>query len=190
MGKIKLSILICTVTNRIDNFLPEIIKELQRQAENKPVEILYLGDNRKRTIGAKRNDLILLSQGEYCCFVDDDDKIDENYIELIFKAIEEKPDVIVFKAMYHDVNKGFQKEVLYSHEFLKDSETEEYFLRLPNHLMVFKIDVLQKCFFKEINFGEDADFAIQIKPLIKKQTMINKVLYYYNYDEKLSESRK
>lgn len=186
----ELSILVCTVTNRVNNFLPIIIKKLEKQAEGKEVEILYLGDNRKRSIGTKRNDLLLLSTGKYACFVDDDDDISDDYIDMILQAIKDNPDVIVFKALYTDKKHDIQKEVKYSCEYQVDGEDKDYFYRLPNHLMVFKHEILQNIWFKEINFGEDFDFAKQIKPYCRKQASITKVLYYYNYDENLSESRK
>ena len=49
-----------------------MIDNLSKQAEGKPVEVLWLGDNYQRTVGAKRNALIDLAQGEYFAFVDDE----------------------------------------------------------------------------------------------------------------------
>jgi glycosyltransferase involved in cell wall biosynthesis len=189
-NEIQLSVLVCTVTKRVADHLPKIISKLNVQSVGKPVEILYLGDNRKRSIGAKRNDLILLAQGDYACFIDDDDDIADDYIDSILLGIKEEPDVVVFQAMYNDINRNIQKPVKYSAEFIQDGEDANYFYRLPNHLMVFKSEILTKVWFKEINYGEDFDFAKQIKPYIGKQANVNKVLYYYNYDENLSESRK
>ena len=191
-NEVKLSILVCTVTSRVNDFLPKIISKLEKQAEGKAVEILYLGDNRKRSIGAKRNDLLLLSKGVYSCFIDDDDDISDDYVDTILNIIENSkpsPDVIVFQAMFKDVLQGIEKPVKYSAGFLKDFEDADYFYRLPNHLTPMKMEILSKIWFKEVNYGEDFDFAKQIKPYLNTQASVSKILYYYNYNANLSESR-
>ena len=182
-----LSILVCTVTNRVQTFLPKIIKELSKQAEGKPVEILYLGDNRTMSIGEKRNNLLLMARGKYACFVDDDDRVSEDYVDMILEAAKNDTDVIVFKA-FRTQNGVDDREVIYNAKFQKDFNDEQYYYRLPNHLMPIKLDILYNCFFKEINYGEDADLARAIKPYIKTQAEINKVLYYYDFSTELSES--
>ena len=83
----KLSILICTTETRVTNFLPVIVQELALQSKDLPVEVLYLGDNKKRSVGQKRNDLIDLAQGEYFTFVDDDDRIAPTYVKDILNRL-------------------------------------------------------------------------------------------------------
>ena len=55
--------------------------------------------------------------------------------------------------------------------------------RYPNHLNVIKREIAVQFKFPEINFGEDTDWATQINKsgLLKKETYIDQVLYYYNY---------
>ncbi|SCM92825.1 Uncharacterized protein BWINRASL_01028 [Bacillus mycoides] len=50
-----------------------MIDTLYEQAQNKPVEILVLLENKKRTTGEKRNILVEQAKGEYVAFVDDDE---------------------------------------------------------------------------------------------------------------------
>lgn len=189
MEKIKLSILICTVTNRIDNFLPEIIKELQRQAENKSVEILYLGDNRKRTIGAKRNDLMMLAQGEYSVYVDDDDRVTADFVDEILKAIPNGSDVINYIVEYVNKKNNLRVPVYYNINHDRDWNEEKAYYRMPNPRVAIKTELLNQIWFIDANWGEDSDMARQIRPLLKTQTLIDKILYYYDYDELTSEAR-
>lgn len=184
----KFSILICTTTTRASNFLPKIIRQLEHQASQfKDVEIIYLGDNKKRSVGKKRNDLINLAQGEYISFVDDDDSVSEDYTRSIMKEIEFKPDVIVFKA-YRHVNGRKDKPVSYNKDFLKDENLPEIYRRIPNHLNVWRKELCLP--FKEINFGEDAEWAIRMKPLIKTQRAIERTLYNYWFDTRTTETQK
>jgi glycosyltransferase involved in cell wall biosynthesis len=91
MDGIKLSILLCSVPSRLGKY--PIINELCRQANKRPVEVIYLGDNYNWTIGEKRNKLIQLASGKYCTFVDDDDRVTVDYIDTLLNAMNDSPEV-------------------------------------------------------------------------------------------------
>src|SRR5665213_1512186 len=95
----KLSILICNVQKRLQK-LSQLVEHLEKQAHNKPVEILWLGDTKTMTVGEKRNKLLSISKGDYVCFVDDDDWVADDYIDEILNGIESKPDCVTFNAIY------------------------------------------------------------------------------------------
>ena len=67
-----LSILICTIKSR-EAYLKELIEELDYQIQFKEVQVLWLGDNKSMSVGAKRNKLLSIADGEWVCFIDDDD---------------------------------------------------------------------------------------------------------------------
>ena len=89
---IKLSILICSVeNNERQESLNKLVHELNHQvcsnyAEN-IVEILVEKDNGTMSVGKKRNVLIDKANGEYICFIDDDDYVAENYLNLILQNL-------------------------------------------------------------------------------------------------------
>ena len=177
MEMTRLSILICSIPSRLEK-MSKLIAKLERQIKDKPVEILYIGDNKKRTIGSKRNDLLLLAKGDYSCFIDDDDDVSEDYVDRILEASEKDTDCIVFQAI-RTVDGQNGKLVKYSILYKKDENRQDYFIRLPNHLMPIKTDILLSTFFKEVSFGEDFDLAHKIKAKLISETRIDKVLYYY-----------
>jgi hypothetical protein len=98
----KLSILICSVQKRLHKFA-QLAEHLEKQAQNKPVEILWLGDNKSMTVGEKRNKLLSLAKGQYVCFVDDDDWVADDYIDELLKGTESGADVICFNALYRNL---------------------------------------------------------------------------------------
>ena len=73
--QIKLSILIPSIPSRFRRF-QKLFEKINAQATNE-VEILGLFDNKKRSIGHKRDALVQMSKGEYVCFCDDDDDVSE-----------------------------------------------------------------------------------------------------------------
>lgn len=183
MSAIKLSILVPTVPSRIDYFFPRIMKELVKQVGNrKDIEIIGLFDNKMKSIGAKRQDLLSLARGEYLTFVDDDDRITDDYIASIINAIETNPDIdcIVYNSITC-INGGPPILCKYGIEF-------EYGYILdgkewrgkPAHTMVWKSSIAKKHQFNDMGNGEDVNWVKRAYLDIKTQHRIDKVLYYYD----------
>src|SRR4030095_2341394 len=76
--------------------LETLCKVIADQIRNDPVEHLVLLDNKKRTVGEKRDALMRAARGDYISFVDDDDMIALDYVALILQKIRLAPDVITF----------------------------------------------------------------------------------------------
>ena len=175
-----LSILVCSLVERNNTFLSDLIGSIQKQIIGKPVELLILSDNVKRPVGTKRNDLLNISKGRYVCFIDDDDRISETYVDdVLQEIINWSPDVVVFDAEI-TFNGTNPKLVKYGREYDYCEKPEAYY-RHPNHLMVHKKENITE-FFKDIKTGEDDEWALRILPRIVTQSRINKILYYYDHN--------
>lgn len=182
--QIKLSILICSIYSRHDK-LKRLTEILQPQLNkfNKIVEVAIAVDKQTISIGAKRNHLISIATGEYITFIDDDDTVADNYVELLLEAMQADTDVIVFDALRY-VDGVVDKAVKYGIEFGKDYHDSKFYYRIPNHLMCVKKELTLQVPFKEINFGEDSDYAKRLFPLLKTQARIDRILYSYLYNSK------
>lgn len=180
----KLSILICTLAERIVKFnrLKEILLPQIEKFKN-DVEVIIACDNRDNSIGHKRNYLVSEANGEYITFIDDDDTVSDNYIELLLYKIKLAPDVIVFDAFRYS-NGTRDRLVKYGIEFKHDSNTSHTYYRIPNHLMCVKTELAKRVPFKQVNFGEDSDYAKRLLPLLKTQERINEILYSYLFNTK------
>ena len=183
---INLSILICTIPGRISE-LKKLMDVLSQQLTSE-VEVIYLGDNKKRTVGQKRNDLLKLSQGRYVAFIDDDDKITEDYVSLLLKGIRSGADVVNFDVEC-SVNGGPFKKVFYDAKFKTDKNKPDHYERIPNHLMCIKREIALTAGFPEKSFGEDQEYAKRILPRIQRQAKIEKTLYYYIFSHKTSQTQ-
>jgi len=200
----KLSILIPTLPDRQDK-LDELLQLLRKQTHilttdytegedyfirreyNPLLEILILSDKKKYSIGWKRNKLLKEADGEYVCFIDDDDKVSENYFNVLFNGIDLSVDCCSLRGHYFTdgtFDGVFEHSIKY--EAYKTTPNEIKYERFPNHLNCIKSVIAKKFKFPEKNHGEDTDWATQIHKsgLIEKEHYIDQVIYYYHYTSK------
>lgn len=187
----KLSILVCSVLNRRNTFLPQILEELNKQTHDKTdVEVICVVDNKTRMLGIKRNDLVNMAQGDYITFVDDDDKLSRNYVSELLKAIDENNSVDVINFIVNvSINDSEFKPCYYTVENKHDFNRDNSYHRLPNHIMCIKRQLCVDTPYKPILYGEDSAFSKELAPKIKKEFNINEVLYEYHYNSNTTETQ-
>lgn len=189
-----LSILIPTIPGRVGTFFGELLNCLRFQIEYGPhldVEVLGFYDNKHRTVGEKRNDLLNLARGKYVTFIDDDDAVDPDYLDTIMPFLRSGKDIDVLVFDQHvTVNGGTPKLCRYGVE-LPYAETETLWTGLPAHTMVWKAAIAKTTEFPACNHQEDMAWvrlaAVKVNPL--QQHRIDKVLYFYNFNAATSETR-
>lgn len=176
----KLSILICTIPERA-NLFAELFNKLTIQAIGNSVQIIY--DDAPRgtiTIGTKRNDLLKQAIGDYVCFIDDDDDISHDYVEQILKAINLQPDCIGFQiACNMDGVKCLAASSL-KYDWSENIDGYKY-VRSIYHKTPVKRNIALQCMFPDKSFGEDYEYSMRLKPLLKNEIFIDKILYNYNF---------
>jgi hypothetical protein len=184
-----LSILICSLFER-ELFLSTLYEEFKKQIGNQManVELVVLITDKTISIGEKRNWLLNKANGEYLCFFDDDDMPTPNYIQLLVKALQGKPDccslkgIITFDGQNPEV---FEHSIKYK-EWKTTSNDNPKYERPPNHLNAIKSEIAKRFEFPEINHGEDSHWseAIFKSGLIQTESYIGEVLYNYLYISK------
>lgn len=183
---ITLTIGIISVTERRRDFLPKLLDIIEPQIGALPVEILVLSDNRRRTVGEKRNALIELAQGDYIVQVDDDDTVSPDFVASILAACNAGSDCVVYDVWVTvDGEQGKPCHYGLAYEYVNKPEA---YYRRPNPRMVIRTELARKVRFKPVNFGEDDEWAERLRPHLGTETRINKVLYYYNYSPHTSQT--
>lgn len=185
-----LSILIPTLEERRKQFAP-----LKQKLENliRPfnsgdvtqIEIVPLEDNREKTTGQKRNELVDIANGKFSVFIDDDDDVPDHYIQSIMSAIgrRETVDCIGFKGMitYNGKKELFQHKTgnPYSPNLVNGM-----YLRPPNHLNPMLTKYFREIRFPDLTFAEDFDFCKRLDEakLIKDEEYLNILMYYYRFN--------
>lgn len=176
-SSIKLSILICHLCERAELF-SKLYDKLLTQSEGLPVQILFNADNGEKSVGAKRNELIREADGEYVCFVDDDDDIVSDYVSSILEAIKTEPDCVGIEGVLIHVD-GKKEIFKHSIEYQCWYTGPDAYYRTPNHLNPIKRELVNKIMFHEIDFGEDQKFSDSIKRLLKTEVYIDRQIYIY-----------
>lgn len=167
--------------------MPRVFLDLERQAKGKDVEVLVLLDDRKRSIGHKRNALVSIAQGTFVAFVDDDDRVAIDYVDRLLEKIALQPDVIVFDVWvsgYYDRFGLSDRLCSYDLDHEHQTLTDRYH-RKPNHLMAWRTALVKQEPFSDLSSGEDTEWAHRICRRFEKrlrQERIHKVLYSYDFD--------
>lgn len=200
-NKILWSICILSIPERLSN-LDKIYKKLSKDDR---VEIITLLDNKSISIAEKRNKLLSISRGKFVSFLDDDDDVDENFVNEILKVIEETQqkspndlvDVIVFdqKCIIDGKTLMVNFNVGNPHEPAILNEKGEFnpIKRPPYHMHIWKKEIACSERFRSVYFNgqssEDIDWLLRLYPKIRTFAKINKVLHYYIYNSKTTASR-
>jgi glycosyltransferase involved in cell wall biosynthesis len=176
----KLSILIPSLLKRKD-YLARLLDILKPQITNE-IEVLVDIDNGETRIGAKRNALLTKATGQYTCFIDDDDKVSSNYIELILEGINQGVDVVNITGIRTQDGRCPRKFVDKAGCPWSTGKDGVYY-RSTQHLDAIKSSISKKFKFQEIDFGEDRFFseAIEASGLVKTSYQIKTPIYFYEF---------
>lgn len=174
----KLTVAICGLQERIES-LTKVYKKLISQSKGKPVEVICVIDNRSLSLGAKRNLALDRAKGEYISFVDDDDDISDNYIDLILQWAYDC-DVLTYKTQYwYNGNKG--NVVFYSTRITEQRNLQDRYERFANAICCWRTEFARKVRYSDITFGEDTDFGLRAIALQPNEKFINAVMYHHLY---------
>ena len=191
---IDLSVLVCSTHTRWSGFGQEIQRQLWGQYEALPedyqrrVEIVMLTDNKKMMLGHKRNVLVGMAQGRYVQFVDDDDRVEPDMLRTLIDATDRNTDVITFLASV-SLNGEAPRPCRYSLRYAQDKNTAAGYERVPNHICAIRRDLATRVSFPHLPYGEDSGYAKMLRPLLKSEVHIDRVLYHYDYNSQTTETQ-
>ena len=177
---IKLSILIPTLTGRAA-FLARLLNLLRPQLTDE-VEVLTDIDSGERTIGEKRNRLIARAHGEYTVFIDDDDRVTEDYIEEIMVGINKGVDVVSLIGTItvdgKDEHMWFDRPY---RPWLRANDGN--YIRGVQHLDAIKRSITSRFKFEQVNFGEDKKWDDQIEAAraVSSYHQVSTPIYHYDF---------
>lgn len=193
---VALSLLVCSTHTRYRTFGLAIQDQLWGQWDELDedqrgrVEIMILTDNKMIMLGQKRNVMVDAAQGDYVMFVDDDDRVEPDLIVSLLDAIDTHPgvDVVAFEASV-TINGGDPRICRYSKDYRRDVNTPTEYHRLPNHICCVRRELARQVSFPSKIRNEDSGYSALLRPLIKTEHQIGRVLYHYDYSDETTETQ-
>jgi glycosyltransferase involved in cell wall biosynthesis len=152
---------------------------LAEQIAGRDVEHLVFVDNRKRSIGEKRDALLRLARGRYVAFCDDDDEILPGYIDALLDGIHGLPDVVTFKqeAVINGEVGWIEFRLGNPNETWRAGQTVR---RNAWHVCAWKRSLAVLSQFPANNYGEDWAFAARLCAIPGlRSEHVDKVIHRY-----------
>lgn len=178
-----LSVLIPSLKDRY--ILRERLLRGLRPQLTEDIELLIDIDEGEVSIGTKRQRMLEKATGKYISFVDDDDVVADNYIELIKEAMTGDPDVIGIHLLHFVNGQPYGKtyhSIKHDHWWQKpdpDNPGCFFFYRCPNHLNPVKRELALKAGFPDLRAKEDQYYSERLFQYLKTEQYIPEVLYYF-----------
>ena len=186
---IQLSILIPAVFDRQSW---DLYNYLRADIAGRPVEVLALFDDKHRSLGAKRNALMSIAQGEYITHLDDDDWFLHGYTDAVLGAIAANAGVDLIAYNNHsslngspvfEVSTGLDYPNEQAH--MVDGQWAAI-KRKPWLWCCWRRELVKSVLFPDKTCGEDWGWLDQVLPLVESCVKIEKVLHVYKYSNKSS----
>ena len=187
----KLSILIPSIPSRFP-LLYDQWDMIAGIVGDKDVEILAFTDNKKRSIGLKRDALVQMAHGEYLAFVDDDDEVYPCYVEEMLKGIESGSDVISIRQ-HATIERGNKFRVDFgvsnpNEEARQVNDVWVDVMRKPFHTCAWKTEIAKRHHFPDASYGEDWHWCKRVLEDVKTEHKIMKPLLCYHWSETVTEA--
>ena len=139
-----------------------------------------LGISESRNIGIK------YAKGKYISFMDADDYLSSNYVELIMEKIKSNDDLYIFNVKKESNSKVYSHNLngQYSFEYYIRHYTKDFLKPNISYWVwnkIFKKSILDKnnIKFKKCNYAEDENFCIDYFHYIDKINFVEEILYVY-----------
>jgi uncharacterized protein YutD len=185
----KLAILIPTIVGR-EEYLNRLLAILNPQVEKYKDEVIIFidKDDKQMTIGQKRNRLTEWAVSNGCthrAFIDDDDIVTDDYIELNIVGVRLDYDVNSLTGIYYE-NGKYDRYFVHDIKYKEAKTNSLFYERFPNHLNVTKLSLIKDYKYEHKNFGEDMEHAERISKdgVLKNQYTIEKPVYSYFFRTK------
>jgi|694.fasta_scaffold70246_6 glycosyltransferase involved in cell wall biosynthesis len=189
-----LSILIPSITQRTISHLLPLISHLESQINDlenpDDVELIVFMDNKRRSIGHKRQGALDLAKGLFIAYVDDDDMVDNLYVEKAIESIKANAyvDVITFKqwVILNDappISLTFQL----GHEKY-DEISDAFPIRPPFHVCFWRRGLVKDCTFPDLMYSEDSVWVEQANKLAKTSHHIDHHMMTYIFNSNVTQA--
>lgn len=197
---IVLSILIATTPDRKE-MTDALIERLEAQREfihrnwlSGEIEIVV--DDSKRfldgglSIGKKREALVQRAQGKYLCFLDSDEEIAGNYLQVLVKLAETRADVLTFKSFANLDDYWCVVDMSLQYKENEETSHDKICKRPPWHICPVKSHLAKVHKFEDVNYSEDFEWMGRVLKGCSSEAKSDAVIHMYKHRKSISEADK
>jgi hypothetical protein len=196
-----LSILIATIPSRVERFT-NLHNEINRQAEwinnvhAYPGTIEILTDDSPAfldggpSIGSKRGELVKKATGKYLCFLDDDESISPNYLEVLYSLCRQDKDVCTFRNISKLDHFWMIVDMSLNHPENEQGTPHQMIKRKPWHISPVRSLYAKLHPFPDTNYGEDWEWFKLVLAHCETEAHTDAIIHQYNHSRKTSEADK
>ena len=179
----------------INDGSPDNSADICREYVSKDARFRYF-EKENGGVSSARNLGIKCSGGAYITFIDADDWVDSDYLEVLYNAlIDENADISVstYKSFHmaddcwylHSFQRGYEKRVFTNQELIDefiDLDTFDYSYRFVCGKLVCKYLLDKIAFNCMTTLGEDMEFWLKLYLISNKIVYVNRDSYVYRVD--------
>jgi glycosyltransferase involved in cell wall biosynthesis len=145
------------------------------------VQILTNIDNRQKTTGKKREELLQQAQGKYVVFIDDDDWVPEYYVDEMLRACASDCDCVAINGNMttngqHDTKWFMSKD--FQNRDVREGNQMVYYRR-TNHITAVKREIALRAGFPDKSNAEDKYYSDRL--VLHSEFKIEKPMYTYRF---------
>ncbi len=194
-----LSILMCTIPERSMMFVA-LYNEIQRQISYMQTVHPSLGrtevlvDSSPKfleggpSIGSKRQALVQKATGKYVCFLDDDENIAPNYVEVLVRLCYKDCDVCTFRNLTKTDTYWTIIDMSLNYHVDDQANPNYTTRRRPWHVCPVKAVYAKMVHFPDTNYGEDAAWMNKVLEFCTTEAKSEAVIHCYVHSSTVSEA--
>lgn len=164
-----------------------VLMDVARDYPNRTNDIKLIRSSRNRGVATSRNIAIENSSGEFICFVDSDDWLELNAVELLVEKQQSRDaDIVYGNALMH-ASEGVAE--LKEEDYSDKHEMMVCYSRFtPGYTMVLWRRLIRASLFKYydikaidgLNYSEDKNMLTKVAYYARKVSHLDKIVYHYN----------
>ena len=184
----------------INDGSPDNSADICREYVSKDSRFRYF-EKENGGVSSARNLGIEHSKGEYITFIDSDDWVDSDYLEVLYNSlVDERADIAIstYKRFemgdncwyVHAFQRGYDKKVFTNKKFMDELLSLDGFdnsYRFVSGKLVHRNMLENIAFNVATTFGEDMEFWFKIYMVSDRVVYVNKDTYNYRTDERISK---
>lgn len=174
------NILIATLGQRHDR-LSQLLRELlpQVDAQHGRVTVTALFNHGERSLGEVRHSLLTSATADYVSFVDDDDSLPDYHVAEVLCALDDDPDYVGWQMQCY-VDGRRMKPTYHSLRYARWYEDDRGYYRDVSHLNPIRTSIAQRGDFRRGVPPEDVNWVDQVRPYVRTERYVDKIMYYYH----------